>query len=118
MVKTIVLFIVMASSTCLADAQILREVRGYLRMKTKPIFQRRPPVLTTSPELTAPYWQGTSYTNFSENGRLRSTLMFDIHGQLRESSSSINLKKTGALSYWRIQFSPRRSQPVLVFTIH
>jgi hypothetical protein len=64
------------------------------------------------------YWQGVTYTSFSENGRFRSTHSFDNQGVLRESRASFSLKKSGALSWWRIQFSPQRSRPLFVYTIH
>jgi hypothetical protein len=118
MVKSLLLIILMVAATASAEGQILRELRGFVRMKSKPIFYRKTPVIINSQDNALPYWQGSSYTNFSENGRLKNTLSFDIHGQLRESFSSINLKKSGVLSYWRIQFSPIRTRPMLVYTIH
>jgi len=64
------------------------------------------------------YWQGGSYTSYSENGRFRSTHSFDVQGQLRESRASFSLRSKGALSYWRIQLSAQRSRPLFIYTIH
>jgi hypothetical protein len=119
MVKSLVLIMLVVAATTSAHAQVLPELKGFFRMKSKPVFlQRRAPSIALSQDHAIPYWQGSSYTYFSENGRIKTTVSFDVHGQLRESFSSINLKSTGALSYWRIQFSPRRTQPMLVYTIH
>jgi hypothetical protein len=64
------------------------------------------------------YWQGGSYTSYSENGRYSSSYSYDVLGQIRESRASYKLKKNGALSYWHIQFSPQRTRPLFVYTIH
>ena len=64
------------------------------------------------------YWQGSSYTSYSENGRLRNTYCFDVQGQLRESRTTFSLKKRGVLSYWHIQFSLHRTRPLFIYTIH
>ena len=118
MVKSLLLIMLILGSTTWADAQTLPELKGFFRMKSKPVLQRRAPSIWLSQDHAIPYWQGSSYTDFSENGRIKTTVSFDVHGQIRESVSSINLKSTGALSYWRIQISPRRTRPMLVYTIH
>jgi hypothetical protein len=83
--------------------------------RTTPIFTS---FVGSSLESSFSYWQGASYTTFSRNGRLRTTNLFDVHGQLRETRSSVSLKKSGVLSYWRLQISPQRTRPLLVYTIH
>src|SRR5690349_14758199 len=118
MVKTFVLIMLMGASHTFVNAQVFSELKGFLRMKSKPVWLRKTPAMTVSHDNVSSYWQGSSFTNFSENGRIKSTMSFDIHGQIRESFSSINLKKSGVLSYWRIQFSSRRTHPVIVYTIH
>jgi hypothetical protein len=118
MMKSIVVILLLIAFSISADAQIFSKVKGFVRMKSKPVFQQKTPSIVNTQDHSVPYWQGSTYTNFSENGRIKSTLSFDSHGQIRESFSSINLRKTGALSYWRIQISPRRAQPVFVYTIH
>lgn len=118
MVKSIVIIMLMVASFIPANAQVFSELKGFFRMKSKPFFQRRSPSIVLQQDNGLAYWQGSSYTNFSENGRIKSTMSLDIHGQIRESFSSINLRKSGVLSYWRIQFSPKRASPVLVYTIH
>ena len=64
------------------------------------------------------YWQGATYTSYSENGRIRTTHSFDVAGVLRETKSSISLRREGRWSYWRIQFSTQRTRPYFVYTIH
>ncbi|WP_143785684.1 hypothetical protein [Ohtaekwangia koreensis] len=64
------------------------------------------------------YWQTSSYTTYSENGRIRTTHIFDVNGQLRESRPSVSLKKSGALSYLRVQFSFQRQPTLFTYTIH
>lgn len=99
--------------------------RSFFRMKgPAPDFKsiRHTPVFVTLPAgnvfTTTSFWQGASYTSYSENGRFRSTHSFDVQGILRESRASFSLKKNGALSYWRVQFSPQRSRPLFIYTIH
>ena len=64
---------------------------------------------------SVPYWEGLSYTSYSENGRIRSTHSFDVQGQFRETRTSFVLMRHGVLSNWRIQFSSQRTRPLFVF---
>lgn len=83
--------------------------------RTTPLFVN---FYGSSIESSFSYWQGAAFTTFSRNGRIKTTNLFDVHGQLRETRSSVSLKKTGVLSYWRLQISPQRTRPLLVYTIH
>lgn len=97
---------------------------GFFRMKPIPPFKwiRTSPrfmqVSTNEIQNAYSYWLGAMYTSYSENGRFRTTHMFDVQGQLRESRASYSLKKNGALSYWRVQISPQRTRPLFIYTIH
>jgi hypothetical protein len=83
---------------------------------------RNTPMLNTfygdQPSNAFTYWQGMTYTRYSVNGRFKSTYLFDVQGTLRESRASYSLKKSGILSYWRVQFSPQRTRSLLTYTIH
>jgi hypothetical protein len=63
------------------------------------------------------YWQGASFTSYSENGRIVSTNSFDVQGQLRETRTSFILRKRGLLSNWRVQISSQRNRPYFIYTI-
>jgi hypothetical protein len=86
---------------------------SYQSVRCTPFIQN----MSTDYAAAALFWQGASYTNYSENGRLRSTHTFDVHGQLRETRASFSLKKRGLLSLWRIQVSSRRNSPLFIYTI-
>lgn len=95
---------------------------SFFRMKQLPPnlrWLRNAPVFTTLPMgmSSSAYWQGVSYTSYSENGRFRSTHSFDVQGQLRESRASFSLRKSGVLSKWAVQLSAQRSRPLFVYTI-
>jgi hypothetical protein len=128
MKKLLILLLVVSFTS--AGAQVKRHLRdnaliSFFRIKgSVPDFKsiRRAPVFVNIPTnnafTTTSYWQGASYTSYSENGRFRSTHSFDVQGVLRESRASFSLKKNGALSFWRVQFSPQRSRPHFIYTIH
>mgnify|MGYP003575424413 FL=1 len=84
-----------------------RFIRSAATMRLLPSFGR--------PSLL--YWEGLSYTSYSENGRIRSTHSFDVQGQFRETRTSFALKKNGVLSNWRIQVSSQRTRPLFVFIL-
>jgi hypothetical protein len=96
---------------------------SFFRMKPLPPNLRwlmNAPVFTTLPMgnlSSSAYWQGVSYTSYSENGRFRSTHSFDVQGQLRESRASFSLRKSGVLSKWAVQLSAQRSRPLFTYTI-
>jgi hypothetical protein len=76
---------------------------------------RNSPALSTIPFTNHSYWCAAGYTSYSHNGRVRTVHFFDATGILRETRSSISLKRD---SRWRIQFSPQRSRPLIVYTLH
>jgi hypothetical protein len=91
-------------------------------LNSKPLRWRKlTPTLVTFPgsevQSAFSYWQGSSYTSYSGNGRIRSTHLFDVQGQLRESRASISLRRKGILSNWRVQFSPQRTSPLFIYMI-
>lgn len=96
---------------------------SFFRMKQLPPnlrWLRNAPAFTTLPMgnlSSSTYWQGVSYTSYSENGRFRSTHSFDVQGQLRESRASFSLRKSGTLSKWCVQLSAQRSRPLFIYTI-
>jgi hypothetical protein len=99
------------------------DLPGYY--KTVPLSLRsvrNAPYLNTIPAAgffsSATYWQATSYNTYSGNGRIRTSHSFDVQGQLRESKASVSLRRTGILSYWRIQISPQRQRPQFIYVIH
>lgn len=85
---------------------------GFREMKSAPRFST---VFGNSSALS--YWQGVSYTSYSENRRISGIHSFDVQGQLRESRTQFLLKKRGIFSKWSVQFSPQRSRPFFVYTI-
>jgi hypothetical protein len=125
------LLIIMLAGSCLSSQAQLKNqsgkggFAGFLRM-TQPLTDSKwlngAPRLTSLPwghyTTAGAYWQGSSYTSYSENGRVTSTYTFDTQGQLRESKTSVSLRKRGMLSYWQVQFSPQRSRPLLIYNIH
>jgi hypothetical protein len=96
---------------------------SFFKMKQFPLnpgWLKSAPLFTNLPAGNIPsstYWEGVSYTSYSENGRFTSTHSFDVQGQLRESRASFSLKKSGVLSKWRVQFSAQRTRPLFVYTI-
>lgn len=96
---------------------------SFFRVKQLPPnlrWLRNAPVFTNLPmnnRSSSTYWEGVSYTSYSENGRFRSTHSFDVLGQLRESRASFSLKKSGMLSKWCVQLSAQRSRPLFIYTI-
>jgi hypothetical protein len=98
-------------------------LRAFFKMKDSPAFgwRRVPTSFISFPgsdtQSSFSYWMGSSYTSHSENGRFRSTHLFDVLGHLRESRASVSLRKSGPLSYWRIQISPQRHRPLFIYTI-
>jgi hypothetical protein len=118
MLKSAFVILVLLISSIAVNAQRHSGLRGFFKMKEKPAFLRKTPALALSPQQDLTYWQGASYVNYSENGRLKTTMSFDAQGMLRDSFSSINLKKDGVFSYWRIQISAQRTRPMFVYTIH
>ncbi len=103
-------------------AKKMNGVWGFLKMKNKPYVLRKTPAVVNVQGIDAThsfsYWQGSSFTTWSENGRVKATYSFDHQGSLRESNASISIRKSGLLSWWRIQFSPQRTRPFVVYTIH
>lgn len=95
---------------------LLTSHQEFAYSKTIPLLNNIP--FSSSMFGSAFYWQGSLYTSYSENGRFRSAHSFDVLGNLRESKASFSLKKTGLLSYWRVQFSPQRGRPLFTYTIH
>ncbi len=89
-------------------------VTDYKAIRTTPTMVN--PQNTTSQFFS--YWQGALLTSYSGNGRFRATHSFDMQGLLRETRASFSLKKSGVLSYWRIQLSSVRTRPLLTYTIH
>jgi len=83
---------------------------------TRQVLVLRSPA--SDPLASSSYWQSGTYTTYSENGRIRTTHIFDINGQLRESRPSVSLRKSGALSYLRVQFSFQRQPTLFTYTIH
>lgn len=117
MVKSAFVVFILLTLSFAVSAQRHSGLRGFLKMREKPTFLRKTPAFILSPQHDINYWQGSSFVNYSENGRLKTTMSFDMHGLLRESFSSINLKKDGTLSNLRIQVSAQRNRPVFVYTI-
>jgi hypothetical protein len=120
--KHLTIFILL--SCCIsATAQINRKrFPAFFRMNpsfpvTKWKSSPRLNTIITGSNSSSAYWEGTSYTSYSENGRLRATHSFDIQGQLRESRTYLSLRKTGALSNWSIQIIPQRNRPLFVYRI-
>ena len=123
--KKLVTFILVAVSCFSVHAQLktnpgMNRLFGFFRMKQSLSSLdgiRSTPRFTSIPSgirmTTTSYWEGLTYTNFSENGRLSSTYSFDMQGQLRETRTSILLRKSGAFSNWTIQFAPQRSNKAL-----
>jgi hypothetical protein len=125
--KKMLVFIILGSSWLQAEAQVNQKNRTLLNFfRMKPAahnyqWSRKAPAFAVIPAFNQPdvsYWQGSTYTSYSENGRLRSTHSFDVQGQLRETRASFSLKKSGVLSWWRIQFSSQRNRPQFIYTIH
>jgi hypothetical protein len=121
-----ILVIVLILTSIAAEAQFMvkessafrffrarKEMPSYQSIRSTPSFQ----VPSLENSISSPYWQGASYTSYSENGRLRSIHTFDVQGQLRETRASFSLKKNGILSSWRIQVSSRRNSPLFIYTI-
>jgi hypothetical protein len=108
------------------NADLVKNARSPILQRQEPLASkswiRSTPVFalpsTDYANATAPYWQGVTYTRYSEDGRFKSTYLFDVQGTLRESRASYSLKKSGILSYWRVQISPQRSRPQFIYTIH
>jgi hypothetical protein len=96
---------------------------GFFKMKESPAFAWRqvtPSLVNfqgSDTHASFSYWVGSSYTSYSENGRFSSTHLFDVQGRLRESRASVSLRKSGPLSYWRVQISPQRHRPLFIYTI-
>ena len=122
--KTYVILILMACVVnCQAQLKASKRhpLLSFFRMKGTPPDMRmirNAPTYETIPYTNLSYWQGAGYTSYSENGRIRTTHLFDATGILRETRSSISLKRAGRLSYWRIQYSPQRLRPLIIYTIH
>lgn len=119
------LVVILTASVVNCHAQLQSSKRhpifSFFRMKGNPPDMRSirsAPQLSTIPYTNLSYWQGAGYTSYSENGRIRTTHLFDATGVLRETRSSISLKREGRLSYWRIQYSPQRLRPLIIYTIH
>ena len=91
----------------------------FLQMKqSSPVLGARssPGFATISSSIGMPatsYWEGRSYTSYSQNGRLSSTYSFDVQGQLRETRTSLLIKKSGVFSNWRLQFAPQQNHKAL-----
>jgi hypothetical protein len=128
MKKAMFLFFIVISLSAHAQFQDLPGTRssflGFFRMKpipplrwlrTAPRFNQ---VSTNTMQNAYSYWLGASYTSYSENGRFSATHLWDVQGRLRESRASFSLKKNGALSWWRVQISPQRTRPLVIYTIH
>ena len=125
--RTLIVF-VLAFVSIEATAQIYpsrdgNSLLGFFRVKkTSEPFDfrstRHTPILSSA-DSYAPgrYWQTSTYTTYSENGRIRTTHIFDATGQLRESRPSVSLRKTGALSLLRVQFSFQRQPTLFTYTI-
>jgi hypothetical protein len=98
-------------------------LRAFFKMKDSNIsgWRQGTPTLVNFPgseiQSSFSYWVGSSYTSYSENGRFRNTYLFDVQGRLRESRASVSLRKSGPLSYWRVQISPQRHRPMFIYTI-
>jgi hypothetical protein len=126
--KKLAIIILLAGSVS-ASAQIRdhserQGIFSFFKMKQLPLnlrWLKCAPVFTNLPmggnTASSTYWEGVSYTSYSENGRFRSTHSFDVQGQLRETRTSFSLKKNGTLSKWCVQFSPQRTRPLFVYTI-
>jgi hypothetical protein len=124
MKKYIILILMTSFLSCQAqlnEPKAKRSLLSFFRMKGTPPDMRTirtSPSFATIPYTDHCYWQGAGYTSYSENGRIRTTHLFDVTGMLRETRSSISLRREGRLSYWRIQFSPQRNRPLIIYTIH
>jgi len=129
--KTLMLLLlILTSSGATAQINSFRKgsnsLLGFFRVKENilPVdyrATRQVLVLRTPPSdafTSSSYWQTATYTTYSENGRIRTTHIFDINGQLRESRPSVSLRKTGVLSYLRVQFSLQRQPTLFTYTLH
>jgi hypothetical protein len=124
------LMVIILLAGCIpASAQFMGEAKrqdffGFFRIKQPPLnlgWLKSAPVFMNLPAggntFSSAYWEGVSYTSYSENGRFRNTHSFDVQGQLRESRASYSLKKNGMLSKLRVQFSSQRNRPLFAYTI-
>jgi hypothetical protein len=123
MKTSLVLMLMVCAINCQAQLQSSKRnpLLSFFKMKGNPPDLRSirtAPVFSTIPYTNLSYWQGGGYTSYSENGRIRTTHLFDATGILRETRASISLKRAGRLSYWRIQYSPQRLRPLIIYTIH
>lgn len=119
----LVVILVACVINCRAQVQSPKRhaIFSFFRMKgTAPDMRsiRNAPIFSNIPYTNLSYWHGAGFTSYSENGRIRTTHLFDATGILRETRASISLKRAGRLSYWRIQSSPQRLRPLIIYTIH
>ena len=67
-------------------------------------WMKAAPRLTTvssnANESKSSYWQAATYTTYSGNGRIVTSHSFDVNGMLRESRTSLVLKKRNRTSTW------------------
>jgi hypothetical protein len=91
------------------------DISGYRWQKSGPQYTSLYSALNQPANPAFTYWQGGSFTSFSENGRVVSTSSFDVQGQIRETHTTIRLVKTGMLSNFRFQISTDRNRPAFLF---